>query len=191
MLDDQFTLPAAMALKPLTQGSLSNLCGLYSTLNAIQLVLYPQRLRRKQLQNLYLHGVSHLSRSKRLKSSLSFGMEQAAWLRLATTLIERANDDHGTSIVIKQVLDGSPRTSRVRALRRICATISSGSPVVVGMGGAHWHYTVLVGFTELRLLLFDSSGLRWIEAAGVGLGGGSTKRHRLFADSVSAFVDDW
>lgn len=33
------------------------------------------------------------------------------------------------------------------------------------LGGALGHYTVFPGLTDQRLLLFDSSGLRWIETA--------------------------
>lgn len=47
-------------LKPLQQGNLSNMCGLYSVLNAVQLAVYPQRLTRPELQYLLSHRVCAL-----------------------------------------------------------------------------------------------------------------------------------
>lgn len=190
MAPARYIIPAATALKPLSQGDLSGLCGFYSILNAIQVVLYPQRLTRKQLQDLYLHGVAHLSRTRRLKSILGAGMDETTWLRLATALTGHVNDRYGRSLVFKQILTGTAR-SRGRALHRIRTTISAGNPVLVGLGGALCHYTVLVGFTEQRLQFFDSSGFKWIAAAGVGIGEGSGRPHRLFADSVSGLFDEW
>lgn len=63
--------------------------------------------------------------------------------------------------------------------------------MLVWLGGALNHFTVIAGFTDQRLLLFDSSGLRWIETDGVGSTESSEQRHWLDPDSVGALTDDW
>lgn len=191
MPSGRFALPGATTLKPLAQGSLSRLCGFYSVMNGVQLALHPQRLSGPQQQALYLHGVAHLARMRQLRPVLGSGMAEGVWLRLAVELVTHVNDSLGTSLAVKPILYGSARRDRKRAVDAIRRAVLCGSPVLAGLGGALGHYTVISGFTEQRLLLFDSSGLRWIETDGVGLGERSPRRHTLFTDSVTALVDDW
>ncbi len=184
-------LPGAKDLRPLTQGNLSCLCGLYSILNGIRIMLYPQRLTKAQLQDLYVLGLNQLSKRKQLKRIIGVGMPEETWLELAAFLTHHVNEQHGTALTVKQSLKGSARHSRTRALRIIQRSLTGGSALLAGLGGLLDHYTVLVGYTDKRLLLFDSSGLRWVEVRCVGLGEGSPRLHRLYPDSLSSLVDDW
>jgi hypothetical protein len=184
-------LSGLTGLKPLRQGNLSRLCGLYSLLNGIQLALYPERLPKPQLEELYLHAVGHLARRRQLKHVLGIGMSEDIWLQLATALVQHVGHIRGTSLIIKPILTGIARRSLPRAFHAITRTISSGSPVLVGLGGSLEHYSVIAGYTDKRLLLFDSSGFRWLEINSVGLSEGSSHRHWLSPDGVIAIIDDW
>ncbi len=92
------TLPAVYELKPLHQGKLSSMCGLYSLLNGISLALYPQRLSRPQLQQLYRHAIGHLSRKRKLKQVLGVGIEYELWNELRDELIAFVNTAHHATL---------------------------------------------------------------------------------------------
>ena len=190
MLEQRTALIAARHVKPLAQGELSKLCGLYSILNAMQLALYPRSVSRMELQKLYLHGIEHLSRHRQLKRVLSFGMSEEVWLPLWQALASRANADFGTNLVCMPVLRGNARNNLGKALQAIAGELESGSPVLACFGDALDHLTVISGCTERRILFFDSSDLRWVEVHNVSLRQGQ-KRHWLSQSSVIAVVDDW
>ncbi|QDM41466.1 hypothetical protein [Altererythrobacter sp. TH136] len=47
--------------------------------------------------------------------------------------------------------------------------IRAGCPVMMLIWGSYNHCTVAVGFTPSRLLLFDSSGFKWVYFRSLGL----------------------
>lgn len=118
-------------------------------------------------------------------------MVQDKWLDLTQALLAHANAATGSSLRLKQILSRSARGSRGRAVGAIRRAIMGGSPVLVRLGGALNHFTVIAGFTDQWLLLFDRSSLRWIETNGVGTTESSGRRHWLDPDSVGALTDDW
>jgi CO dehydrogenase/acetyl-CoA synthase gamma subunit (corrinoid Fe-S protein) len=160
-------------------------------LNCIQLALYPQRLAKAELHALYLHGIKHLSRRRRLKAVLEFGMDEQLWLSLATALIDFTNDRQAASLTLKTLLVGSTTRDRKRALEAIRKAIRGGSPVLVRFGGAMDHYTALSGFTDQRFLLFDSSELKWVAAARISLAESSARPHWISRGSVFGVFENW
>lgn len=46
-------------------------------------------------------------------------------------------------------------------------------------------------YTERRLILFDSAGLKWIQANNLGLGEGSRRTHWILPDQTMAIEDEW
>ncbi len=188
---DRFTLPSAKQLKPLAQGNLSRLCGLYSFINSIRLALYPLELRKDELQELYFEGMRHLSRGRHLKRVLGVGMEEDLWLSLGAALVCYVNGAHSSALKLTPAIGGGARRDRERALRGIRKMVAGGSPVLASFGGALDHYTTICGYTPSRFVLFDSSGLRWVEAKQVGVGERSCRRHWIAAHSTVAIIDDW
>lgn len=187
----RFILPGATELRPLQQGKLSSMCGLYSVLNCIQLALYPQRLTRPELQRIYRHAIQHLSRRRQLKQVLGIGMEHELWMELRDQLIACVNDTYHTSLKPAATLTGAGTADRRRALDQIKRDLRAGGPVLACFGGALDHYSVVCGYTDQRLVLFDSSGMRWIRAENVGLGERSRRRHWILGECTSTVVDDW
>lgn len=98
----RFALPGMTQLEPLSQGSLSSLCGLYSAMNGIRLALYPQRLSKHQTEELYRQGATHLARARQLARVLGVGMPQDKWLDLTQSLLAHANDATESSLCLKQ-----------------------------------------------------------------------------------------
>ena len=184
-------LPGALELKPLQQGNLSTLCGLYSVLNSIQIALYPQRLTRPELHRINVHAIAYLSRRRHLKRALSFGIEYEMWAELQTELLSYVNNAQGTSLKTNGILTGAAARDRQRAIHRIKKHLRDGSPILAGFGGILDHYSVIAGYTADRLILFDSSGLKWITASKLGLGESSSRAHWILAEQTVAVVDDW
>ena len=185
-------LAGAENLRPLMQGDLSRLCGLYSVINAIRLILYPQVLAQSDIQALYLHGVRHLAHHRQLNRVMGVGMYDDVWSALAGRLVEHTNDACGSALKLVPILAGPAiDQNRSRALASIRRQIRSPSPVLISCGGALSHYTVVSGYTDQRMLLFDSSGLRWLLTDNIGLGESSSRRHWLTAAGVIALINDW
>jgi len=77
MVPVKFLLAGARELEPLRQGSLSYLCSVYSVLNGIQLALYPITLKRVDQQAIYLAGIAHLAKKRRLRQAMDRGCTTA------------------------------------------------------------------------------------------------------------------
>lgn len=184
-------VPGARHLKPVLQGTLSRLCGVYSVLNAIQLCLYPERLNGAEMQRLYRHAIHYLSRRKQLSRVIGVGMAYQLWMEATAELIAYVNAAYDTEITASRILKGSAATDRQRAIRQIKKSLRRGRPVVALLGGTLNHYSVFCGYTASRLLLFDSSGLSWVRADNVGLGEHSRRTHWLLAEYTSSIAEHW
>ena len=178
-------------LKPLGQGDLSKLCGLYSVLNAIQLACWRVPLSHNQLEELHRDGIRYLTKRMLLARVMAMGMDEDVWQRLGDHLAQRANELLSTSLVLVPIAarpsGAFPSTSAaLKALRR---TIEADRPVLCGIGGALDHFTVVAGISATRVSLFDSSGFKWIEQRNIGASEHSGTRHWLYG--ARAIVDDW
>ncbi len=167
------------------------MCGLYSVLNAIQLAIYPQRLTKAELQQLYTHAVRYLSRRRQLQRVLGIGMGYNVWTALRDELITHFNMMHGVQLEPSQTLLRSAAKDRKRAIQQIKKAVRRGRPVLAMFGGTLDHYSVFCGFTEQRLMLFDSSRLSWVKADNVGLGEHSRRSHWLLADCTFTLTENW
>lgn len=193
MLAPRFRLRAASEIAPLRQGDFSNLCGLYSVLNAIQLALWPLKPSRAELRTLHREGVRYLSRKRKLSSVLTSGMDDHIWVELADTLVAYVNVMFGGTLMLQPLFprsdDDKAAISVARAIGIVRRTLISGQPILCGLGGALNHFTVLAGYSRARLMLFDSSRFSWIEQRNVGITQAADKRHWLYG--ARAVVDEW
>jgi hypothetical protein len=181
-------IPGADEYEPFSQGSLSRLCGLYSILNAVQLGLYPHRLAPAHRKRLFIAAVGHLGRKGMLGKVLGVGMEEDVWLELAKAVGEHVENRFGVRFELRKAITGEAGSNRRQALKSIATAIERGRPVLVYLGAALDHYTVICGIAGERLLLFDSDGLKWLAIDGVGLGQASRRRHWIAPESTYAVV---
>jgi hypothetical protein len=181
-------IPAASQVQPFTQGSLSRLCGIYSIMNAVQLGLYPLRLAPPQRRRLFIAAVAQLARQGLLGSVLGVGMEEDVWLGLAKAVGEHVENCFGVRLRLQRALTREARPTRKGALNSIGEAIQRRRPVLVYLGGALDHYTVIFGLTAERIILFDSDGLKWIAVDGVGLGHASKRRHWITPETTFALI---
>ncbi|MEO6072255.1 MAG: hypothetical protein ABIP67_03130 [Burkholderiales bacterium] len=186
-----FILPCVSRLRPLQQGTLSRLCGVYSILNALQLSLHPQRLTKLERQTIYLHAIAYLARRRQLKRVLGVGMDHGLWWDLRDALIAHVNAVYHVSLKPMPTLSGTAAIDRQRTVGAIKREVRRGRPVLAVFGGALDHYSVICGYTPQRLMLFDSSGLSWIIADNLGLGEHSRRRYTLCPRRTSTIIHDW
>lgn len=163
-------------------------------LNAVQLACWRMQPSNGQLRELLKFGFRYLTKRRLLARVVAFGMDQDVWTELGIALIEYSNELLSTSLALEPLplrSGRSKRDSAPEAVRKLKGALFQGHPVLCGFGGALDHYTVLAGYSEHRLTLFDSSGFRWIEQRSIGSSECSGKRHWLYADSARAVVDTW
>jgi hypothetical protein len=154
---------AARLLKPLRQGDLDGLCGLYAVINAIRLVVHPFRpLRRPELKALFNCGLTSLSAGRRLRRSITGGMTNRTWLRLCNDVVFEAAAITRLEMFATPLFDAGVVPSDYDAVRIIRHSLRDGWPVLVGLMDSYDHTSVIAGFSRTRLVLFDSSGNRWV-----------------------------
>ena len=163
---------AARSLKPLQQGHLDSLCGLYATINAIQLALHPaRRLKRSELVQLFDAGLDGLRSVRSTHSALILGMHEPVWRAVSAAVIARANAITGRKLELVRV-SLTPDTDGFALTRHIRHNVSRGRPVLLCVEGRLNHWTVVARFSKTRLTLFDSSHHAWLLVRSIGVGGG-------------------
>jgi hypothetical protein len=118
-------------------------------------------------------------------------MEYELWAELRDLLIARTNEAYHWSLKASSMLTGTAGKDRKRAIQRIRRTLQRGRPVLAYFGGALDHYSVLCGYTDDKLFLFDSSRLSRVQADNVGLGERSPRRYWLLPASTITLFEDW
>ena len=179
-------LAAASELEPLEQGKLDGLCGLYAIVNGIRVAAYPEcQVGLKVQRQLFRHGVAFLGRTRHLSTIVHAGMSGPLWRRMFKVMVTEAYGLTGTRLYYRFILmRDEPPTSRL-AVQLIRRSLREGNPVILTFWGRLNHTSVAVGFSDTRLILFDSFGLRWVALSGIGVDGDrSIKRHRLRASGV-------
>ena len=143
-------------LAPYAQGELDSLCGLYSIINAMRLVLYPVApVSAAKSRRLFEAGVEFLRQNGSLNPSLVNGINIRRWKLLAAFLAEQASTPKW-SVAVETTKHRMPARA---IMRYIDDSVAMGLPVLLHLGRRHQHYTVISGATPHSILLFDSSQL--------------------------------
>ncbi|MFZ2979975.1 MAG: hypothetical protein WA085_03005 [Sphingobium sp.] len=157
-------------LEPLRQGELDSLCGFYALINAVRLLAYPDKhLHQRDLTGLFRTGVKIFSQQRRLKFALSWGLYHAHWDQFLGSFLPEIEAVAGFRIRQHRVFKTK---AQLRPSKVVCAIrrhLNCGHPVVLILGGAYDHWTVISGYSEHRLHLFDSSGYCWINTRSITL----------------------
>jgi hypothetical protein len=114
MMASRTHLDGVRHVRPLRQGDLSNLCGLYSVLNGVQLACWRVPPTNDQLRDLLKFGFRYLTKRRLLARVVAFGMDQDVWIELGTALIGHSNELLGTSLDLQPLPLRSGRLSTVR-----------------------------------------------------------------------------
>ena len=165
-------IAARHRIKPLRQGELDFLCGLYAPINALRLALADRApLSSKAYKALFAEGVRYLDRKDGLHQSLTWGMDLRRRYALACHLAERSSDEN-ISVSIERA-DYQNWRSIDDAFVWIEQSLAANQPVLVYFAEMPDHYTVIAGSTSTRLQLFDSAGTGFVFKASCGLRSGT------------------
>jgi hypothetical protein len=170
-------LEGAALCEPLAQGALDGLCGLYAAINAIRVVLAPERgMRRGEVKQLFEVGVMHLVERGLLEVAVTDGMEVGAQFRLTKVVAREARRLTGLKLSIKRPDLPTGAFTREGLLSVLDTGLHGGAAIIACLGHTHDRYTVIVGRSPTRYYLCDSYGLQWIDRAslGGGIGAGAT-----------------
>lgn len=157
---------AARELSPFQQGEFDGFCGIYALINALRLVLAEAHpLSRTECEILFRHAVRFLENKHKLGVCTRSGMSLRVWRPLATDLVRAASDMVSLPLRIERQCSPRVDVPWPHVLWRLRSLIDEQSAVLLVLEGAYRHYTVVSGYSEHRLRLFDSAGFAWINVA--------------------------
>jgi len=153
-----------ISLQPFLQGDLDGLCGIYSVINGLRLVLADRRpLSTLECTTLFSIAVDYLSTKGQLKGSAALGMGYRTWYELTTRMCGATSELVAMTIRAERPFAGRKRSSHERILRLIREATDEGRPVLAATSD---HFTVIASCTQHRLQLFDSSHCHWFAITG-------------------------
>ena len=160
-------LRAAMRLEPLRHSPhCPGLSGLFSIVNGIRLALAHKHIfSERQLADMVSAGLRFLDGRLTVERALTCGLPTGLWLRLAEALAYRTSRVTGFSLLVER--EHVVVVSRPNVWLAIGRVIEARRPII-GLIRAG-RYTVLSGFTQTSLLLFDSGGAHWISKTSTGV----------------------
>jgi hypothetical protein len=147
-------IAGADTLKPLRQGELDRLCGLYSAINAVRLVIFPRPLSHAEERKLFVVGLKRLTQHWNLNHAVSTGMSNPAMADVAATLAKKASQLTGLNIVTVRAAKSLTREERDAWLDE---QLAIGNPVLAEFKAID-HFSVCCGLTAKRVAVFDTSG---------------------------------
>jgi hypothetical protein len=167
---ERIILKGAVGYEPLCQGALDGLCGVYATINAICIVLKPQRaLRSKEVKWLMKSATRHLDQEQALRKAFNGGMTAKRQQRLARHLLAAVSVRIGIKLSARMLSYVQQGATQGELLQAIESSLRKGAAVVIRLQNHHNHFTVVVGCSATRLYLADSDGLHWLSKKHFGL----------------------
>lgn len=151
--------------KPMHQGSLDSLCGIYAVINAIRWVLggNPLGLTAGDLFALVVMQVNVVADAG---AALTQGIEVPRLHRALERTLEVLREDHDCDIALDLPYADRRGIGLAEVRDDFAATLARpGVAYLVVLWGRLDHWSVVRGVTEASLLLFDSSGRRRVPIA--------------------------
>lgn len=165
--------------EPYQQGELDGLCGLYSAVNALALlVARGKRLSTATCTDLFQRGLSTVGADTSLEHVVGLGMDPELWLGIIETLADQLGRKLGLHIAVERPFEAYPHVGFGQIRRTIEAAVDRGAVVPVVLLGTYNHYTVIAAHSPTRFLLHDSARMRWLSKAACG-STRSRRRHQI------------
>jgi len=167
-------LPGVVGYEPLQQGDLDDLCGLYATINAICIVMAPNRaLSDRDVRKLTRAGVRYLDNQQMFRKAFNKGMTGKLHRKLAKHMVQEAQSVTGAPLSMRRLSLVRAEADQGQLIQSIEEALQQGAAVMMGLHNTHDHFTVVVGSSTTRLYLADSDGLHWLPKRHVGPCGGT------------------
>lgn len=178
-------LPNARLLSPLWHGDqCEGLSGLYAIVNGIRLALaHKHQFDGPELHALIASGLRFMDGRLTPERAITSGLRIQLWRRMAEALADRTHERQRVPLFVEQVF-AQPQ-GRSAAWAAIEREIDGWRPVLTLMRGGR--YSVVSGYTDSSLLLFDSGGACWISKRVTGVPGDCDgARHIVYPASFLA-----
>jgi hypothetical protein len=173
--------PNVHLIEPYQQGGLDSLCGLYALINAAR-ILYANGnpVTGQRCKRLFAEGIDFLTAKQGSRNAAHRGMTVAEQRKLAKALLK------SETLAGHPSLHLGPRTKRIGKVGELEMAITSalegGAVLLVCFHGRISHHSVIIGHTPARVLLFDSSGMTFVNKRSLRFSdaqGGSLTLHAL------------
>lgn len=152
----------AQDIKPYRQGNLDNLCGIYSSENAVLKSTNDlAKFSKKQVKGWFQEIIADLSKHRKLLAVHKEGSE-VELVENYLGIIQSQLDD-SIKLKLSYYKPFNEKTRTTTAIKKI-STISKqpNTAVIIGIQGLHDHWSVIDRITADRIYLKDSDGLRFL-----------------------------
>ncbi|MDP3281920.1 MAG: hypothetical protein U1D41_15760 [Nitrosomonas sp.] len=154
---------------PIRQGSIDGLCGVYSVMNATEVVIgkfhYDRRLKRKASQRrvLFKNLIGYLAKNGLLEETLICGFEdidvKGGFIDIAIKSVKK----YQKRKLRKQIAFDTDDVTLDQYWEKLTEHLSQpDSAVIISLSGRIKHWTCVRRITPNALILSDSSGIRQI-----------------------------
>ena len=159
-------------LKPLRQGGLDSLCGVYAIVNAVRMVLAPSgRLTRDDALTLFATLTEELARRGDLHDAVTDGISAQLEWQLAKHAVRHLREDHQIAIDVQRPFSRRKAMSLAAMAKELARATRDGAAVIIEVREWKYHWTVVRDVTEKSLLLLDSAGVKTMRLATCQAGG--------------------
>jgi hypothetical protein len=150
-------------IKPIRQGGLDCLCGIYAIINALRLILNgDNRIKTKDYEQLFEKLIYRLQELSPESVHSIEGIGTIELRQLLAETIDYLEEEFEVEVELTRPLLGSPRIKSAKAIGKLRAALARpGTAVLIGFGGLE-HWTVVRAITDHHFLLLDSSGRRFL-----------------------------
>ena len=153
---------------PIRQGSIDGLCGVYSVLNATEVVIGKYRVDRKrkrkasQRKTLFNDLIGHLAKNNLLKEALTAGIDDIDF-GLIDVAIESVRSYQNRKMRKRRAFE-TDLVSLDEYWEKLTQHLSSpDSAVIILLSGRIEHWTCVKAITPEAMILSDSTGIKKID----------------------------
>lgn len=171
---------------PIRQGSIDQLCGVYSVMNATELVIgkfhYDRQLKRKasQRKTLFHDLINHLDKQGMLRAVLTSGIEHIDENGLIDIAVKSVKKYQKRKLC-KQIVFDSCEVTIDQFWEKLTQHLDRPSTAaIINISGRIQHWTCVRQITPDTMILSDSSGIRRIAKSQCSIGEGSRDRYILW-----------
>ncbi|QYE35229.1 hypothetical protein KZX46_04300 [Polymorphobacter sp. PAMC 29334] len=180
---------ATRELKPLEQGDLDGLCGLYAIINALRIAVYPNRIISSRMCGQLLDcGLAFLGRKRKLREAIVYGMDNGLWLAMCEAVVAEAEALLRVRLILQPLMRDDRAWHVPEVIRNIRRNLRQNRAVIICFEGKLEHYSVIAGHTANRLNLFDSAGCRWIHSTSLRVSAKIRKPHLVSREGASVLI---
>ena len=150
----------APPLRPLQQGRLDGLCGVYAIVNAVRLIADAQsRLTLAMSQDLFGTLIDILADDGKLQKAMTDGVPPKRLRKLAAAACEWVDSELGLSTAVDRPFAGHRSLIFAEAATDMRAEFAGGQARAAYIIGTVDHWTVIRSVSASQVRLFDSAGM--------------------------------